>query len=147
MAGPVLQDETGSGTFKWVPLLSSPDDVPCGSPERWRRYNLPILHLIGTGEEPSVGGEFRDIQRSKEGDTEEQVICRMVGYKGARIVHLYGDWRRVISEELLLAIWNCNLTRNAVSPRLFIDGVEHLVFENRFYQIVPCRSCKTVISK
>jgi hypothetical protein len=96
------------------------------SPElEWERgLNKPIAILIGTGTPPPIS---RDDYRVKGPCSREQdAICALIGHKGEIIVHLFGEWEKVIPLKTLLNCW-CNLSHNAVPPRLYVDGVSYAV--------------------
>lgn len=109
------------------PVISNPNDYPFGSDEHWRRSRLPILHMIGTGTPPAIEGEFQRVIRPQENSITARCIIGLVGWNGAHVVHLYGNWMKLIPQDTFLMVWKTNLCKNAVGPRLFLDGVEYLV--------------------
>lgn len=103
-------------------------------------FHKPILNIIGTGLMPPIKithGEYRCVYVSGPSASERDVIARLIGRSGTHIVHLYGEWESIISRETFLNCWTANLCRNAVKPRLFVNGIEFFIINRAFFRFDP----------
>lgn len=129
--------KTRRSIFKIIGVAIAGKEAVKALPERVSTPEESILHYIGTGERPPLPIPFNGnrITIRGEGSTENECIASLIGFKGTHIIHLYGEWETLISRETFFTVWRCNLSRNAVRPRVFVDGKESLPFAGQFIDL------------
>lgn len=88
-----------------------------------------IAILIGTGDPPPVFPHSKITLIGDKFKKRDGYIAALIGWSGEIIVHLYGNWTELLSPDDIYMVFRNVLSRNAIRPRLFIDGAETNVDE------------------